>query len=171
MKSGSRITCSTDSKLKRWPNSASIVELSPEIRTYYEEAPEAERLAQGPARLEFERTKQMLAERLPRAPAVVLDIGGGPGPYALWLAQLGYDVHLIDPVACLVSQAQQQSDEAVRHIASCNVGDARDLKSASNSADAVLELGPLYHLIHRVDRLQALKEAFRVLKPGGTLFV
>jgi len=147
------------------------VELSPEIRAYYEEAPEAERLGTGPFQLEFERTKEILAERLPGSPAVVLDVGGGPGTYALWLAQLGYEVHLIDPVARLVTQAQQRSDEAVRHIASCSVGDARELKSDGSSVDAILELGPLYHLIHHKDRLQALKESFRVLKPGGNVFV
>jgi hypothetical protein len=32
-----------------------------------------------------------------------------------------------------------------------------------------LFLGPLYHLTHREDRLQALREAYRVLKLGGTL--
>ena len=50
-------------------------------------------------------------------------------------------------------------------------GDARDLAFSSASADVVLLLGPLYHLVDREDRLQALREARRVLKKQGVLFV
>jgi len=121
--------------------------------------------------LEFERTKELLAERLPKPSATVLDVGGGPGIYALWLADLGYKVHLVDPVYRLVAQAQRRSDEANRHIESCSVGDARELKWNDGSVDVILELGPLYHLIHHEDRLRALNESFRVLKPGGKVFV
>ena len=35
--------------------------------------------------------------------------------------------------------------------------------------DAVLLLGPLYHLVEADDRAQALAEAFRVLRPGGVV--
>src|SRR5215468_2350307 len=139
------------------------MEFSPEIRRFYEEAPEVDRLRMGPSQLEFERTKRLLGARLPKTPATVLDVGGGPGTYALWLAELGYEVHLVDPVPHLVAQAQQRNTGAARPIASCSVGDARDLKWDDSSVDAVLELGPLYHLIHENDRLQALRESFRVL--------
>ena len=147
------------------------MELNPEIRNYYEEAPEADRLPTGPFQLEFERTKELITERLPKPPATVIDVGGGPGTHALWLAELGYEVHLIDPVPYLVAQAQRRSDEVRRRIASCSIGDARELKWNDHSIDAVLELGPLYHLIHQEDRLQALRESLRVLRPGGNVFV
>src|SRR3989442_574737 len=142
-----------------------------EIRRYYETTPEAERLSTGPFQLEFERTKELLGERLPKPPAIILDIGGGPGTYALWLADQGYEVHLIDPVERLVTQAQQRSDVVSHGIASCRVGDARALTWSDASVEVVLELGPLYHLIQREDRLQALKEALRVLKTGGKVFI
>ena len=132
------------------------MEFSPEIRAYYEHAPEHERLRTGPFQLEFERTKELLRERLPEPPAIILDVGGGPGAYALWLAELGYEVHLIDPVASLVAHAQACSQMAARGIKSCSIGDARALEWKSNSVDAVLELGPLYHLVQRADRLEAL---------------
>jgi ubiquinone/menaquinone biosynthesis C-methylase UbiE len=147
------------------------MELRPEIRNYYEQAPEAERLQTGPFQLEFERTKELIGARLPKPPAAVLDVGGGPGTYALWLAELGYEVHLIDPVSHLVSQAGRRSDAAARRIASCSLGDARALKWDDESVDVILELGPLYHLIHPEERAGALKEALRVLRPGGNVFV
>lgn len=142
-----------------------------EIREYYEQAPEAERLQTGASQLEFERTRELVAARLPPHPATILDVGGGTGPYALWLAELGHEVHLIDPVPKLVANALRQSERASRPIRTCTVGDARQLEWADASVDVVLELGPLYHLVRREERQQALLESFRVLKPGGTVFV
>jgi SAM-dependent methyltransferase len=146
------------------------MEFRPEIRTYYELAPEHERLGTGPSQLEFERTKELLRSRLPKPPATVLDVGGGPGVYGFWLAELGYDVHLIDPVANLVAHAQALNETAAHSLQSCRIGDARSLDWKSDSVEAILELGPLYHLIEREERLQALREASRVLIPGGCLF-
>jgi len=146
------------------------MELSSEIRAYYENAPECERLRMGPSQLEFDRTKELVRDRLPEPPATILDVGGGPGPYALWLAELGYEVHLIDPVGSLIEHAQTLSRKAARPVTTCSIGDARSLKWKSNSVDVVLELGPLYHLVEQADRLQALKEAFRVLRPDGQVF-
>jgi len=98
-------------------------------------------------------------------------VGGGPGTYALWLAGLGYDAHLIDPVDHLVSQARERSAHAPRPIATCSVGDARNLRWSDSSVDVVIELEPLYHLINVEDRLLALRECFRVLRPGGLVAV
>jgi len=50
------------------------------------------------------------------------------------------------------------------------VGDARALDLPDASADAVLLLGPLYHLVDRADRAAAIREAARILRPGGPLF-
>jgi ubiquinone/menaquinone biosynthesis C-methylase UbiE len=101
---------------------------------------------------------------------VVLDVGGAAGAYALWLAARGYEVHLIDPVALHVEQAVRASAASEQALASASVGDARALAREDASADAVLLLGPLYHLIEREDRLRALREARRVLRPKGFLF-
>jgi ubiquinone/menaquinone biosynthesis C-methylase UbiE len=76
----------------------------------------------------------------------------------------------VDPVAKLVAHAQSLLGADGRKIASCRVGDARTLDHRDQSADAVLLLGPLYHLIDAEDRQQALREAYRVLAPGGLLF-
>jgi ubiquinone/menaquinone biosynthesis C-methylase UbiE len=145
-------------------------ELSPEILAYYQEAAEHERLHVGASRLEFVRTKEIILRWVRRSAAVVFDVGGGPGPYAAWLAELGHEVHLVDPVPKLVEQARSLQSESGRRISSCTVGDARALDRRDRSADVVLLLGPLYHLVEADDRQRALREAYRVLVPGGLLF-
>jgi ubiquinone/menaquinone biosynthesis C-methylase UbiE len=102
--------------------------------------------------------------------SVILDVGGGPGAYSAWLADLGHEVHLVDPVPGLVMHAKSLRSASGRDIASCSVGDARSLDRRDQSVDTVLLLGPLYHLIDAGDRRRALQEAFRVLAPGGLLF-
>lgn len=144
--------------------------LAAAIGAYYDAAPEEQRLATGPGQLERARTQELVERFLPPAPRVVLDVGGGPGVYARWLAERGYEVHLIDPVARMVAQAGAQAAGPRAAIASCSVGDARSLDRPDGSADAVLLLGPLYHLQDAGERDAALREAFRVLKPGGALF-
>ncbi len=130
--------------------------------SYYEAGRELGRLA-GPSWLELARTQELLMRVLPEAPARVLDIGGGPGIYAAWLAGLGYDVHVIDPVALHVEEAVKDG----RFTAA--IGDARALAEADDSFDVVLLLGPLYHLTERADRVAALREARRVLQTEGLL--
>jgi ubiquinone/menaquinone biosynthesis C-methylase UbiE len=140
-----------------------------EMAAYYERGDEQARL-QGKARLELVRTRELLARYMPEPPAVVLDVGGAAGVYALALAREGYEVHLLDPMALHVEQARAAS--AARRdapVASAEVGDARELPFADASADVVLMLGPLYHLTEAADRARALQEAHRVLRPGGLL--
>jgi ubiquinone/menaquinone biosynthesis C-methylase UbiE len=145
-------------------------EVSSEILAYYRQANESLRLQSGPSQLEFARTKEVIGQWLGSSPLVVLDVGGGPGAYAEWLADLGHEVHLVDPVPQLVAHAQSLGSAHGRGIASCKVGDARSLNRSDQSADAVLLLGPLYHLVDADDRQRALREAYRVLLPGGLLF-
>lgn len=135
---------------------------------YYESGLEAQRLSTGKGRLEKIRTQELLTRYLPSPPAIVLDVGGGPGAYACWLAARGYEVHLVDPVPLHVEQALLASrDQAAPPLASASVGDARHLDRADASTDAVLLLGPLYHLTERQDRVAALVEARRVVRRGG----
>ncbi len=142
--------------------------LPKEILDHYLEAHESMRLARV-HNLERLRTQAILARHLPAPPAVILDVGGASGVYAFPLAAQGYEVHLIDPVELHLEQARACSAESGVSLASIAAGDARRLKEASQFADAVLLLGPLYHLTEAADRQQALREAHRVLKPGGVL--
>ena len=140
-----------------------------EIVAYYERFSEESRLQSGVFRLEFERTKEIVRRLLPMPPARLIDVGGAAGAYSAWLADQGHDVHLVDMSARLVEEARQRNATLPRRIASLSVADARSLPQPDGSAAAVLELGPLYHLIERADRLVALGEAFRVLMPSGLL--
>jgi SAM-dependent methyltransferase len=145
------------------------VVLSPEVRAYYERGEEDTRLSAGHGRLEWARTWELLERHLPPAPAVVVDVGGGPGAYAVPLALAGYSVHLVDAMPLHVEQARRAALAACAPVASAVVGDARSLAAADGCADAVLLLGPLYHLLEESERAAALAEARRVLRPGGVL--
>lgn len=98
----------------------------------------------------------------------ILDVGGGPGTHAEHLAGLGYDVTLVDPIARHIDQAAAQSRSARRPF-EVRPGVAGDLPIDGQSIDAVLLMGPLYHLVESADRQAALAEARRVLRPGGRL--
>jgi SAM-dependent methyltransferase len=136
-------------------------ELAPEIDRFYSHViDESVRLSMSAdGRLELLRTQEILRRFLPAAPARVLDVGGGTGVHARWLVADGYHVDLIDPVVRHV--------ELAGTVCAASVGDARALKAADASYDVVQLLGPLYHLPDQTDRYQALREAHRVLRPGG----
>lgn len=137
----------------------------PEIVAYYERGGELARLRNGRGRLEFVRTQEVLRRLLPPAPAEVLDVGGGTGVHAAWLAEDGYRVTVVDPIPMHVEEAATLPGVAAR------LGDARALPVPDAAADVVLSLGPLYHLPEEADRVLALREARRVVRPGGLLAV
>ncbi|MFB7252437.1 class I SAM-dependent methyltransferase [Microbacterium sp. NPDC056234] len=139
-------------------------EIDERVRVYYgglfdEDARLTTRSAQGP--LEHRRTQELIAEHI--STGRVLDIGGGTGIHARTLRERGFEVVLIDPVPEHVTAAAASGVEAL-------LGDARSLPFADGSFDAVLLLGPLYHLASREERLQALREAKRVTRAGGFVF-
>jgi SAM-dependent methyltransferase len=138
------------------------------MHAYYTLGGEQDHLSEGDGVVEFERTREILLRHLPDPPAVVADIGGGPGRYALWLAGRGHRVEHRDLVPLHVDQLRAAAGLPQVRTA---VGDARELDLADASVDAGLLLGPLYHLRRRRDRVRTLIEAGRVVRPGGPVFV
>ena len=138
------------------------------ILRHYETIQEEDRISIGFGQLALARVKEKLGRHLPPPPASILDIGGATGIHAGWLAEMGYEVQIIDI--------------APRHVAKANAelgslgvvaqrGDAGSLSAPENGCDAVLLFGPLYHLAESRDRLGALNEACRVVRPGGVVAV
>ncbi|MER5636792.1 class I SAM-dependent methyltransferase [Kitasatospora sp. NPDC002227] len=135
--------------------------IDPALLAYYDLGREQSRLHHGHDRLEYWRTQDVLRRLLGPAPLRVLDVGGGAGAHAEWLAADGHRVDLLDPVPLHVAQAAELPGVTAR------LGDARALDVPDAAYDAVLLLGPLYHLPDRADRIRALAEARRAVRPGG----
>lgn len=86
------------------------------------------------------------------------------------MAEAGYTVVHRDLVLSHIEELRKAA--AARGLAvDADIGDARDLNIPDDSADGVLQLGPLYHLTKRADRLRALREVGRILRPEGIGFI
>ena len=137
---------------------------------YYNKGLEDNRLEHESNRLEKIRTLDLLQRYLPKSPAVILDIGGATGVYSFILSDFGYEVHLLDIIPLHITQAKEKNSLAKNKLKNIILGDARQLEFPDHFADGILLFGPLYHLVKKKDREKALKEAFRLLKPGGIIF-
>ena len=135
-----------------------------EVYEFYNGGAEIGRLERGLGVVEFWRSKEIISRYL-NGKLKIYDVGGGIGMYADWLASKGHKVTLIE----LAPTAVEYAKEHMTTPYEAEVGDARKLDKPDNSADMVLLMGPLYHLMNKEDRLLALSEAHRVLKPGGIL--
>lgn len=149
------------------PDAAAPDDLA-DVRQHYQSIQEEDRLATGLDQLELVRTRQILRRHLPAEPAAILDVGGGTGVHAAWLAEAGHSVHVVDLAPRHVELVNRTL--GARGVTAV-VGDARRLDAPNSSYDIVLLFGPLYHLLDRADRLEALVEARRVVRPGGMVAV
>ena len=132
---------------------------------------ERDRLRTGIGLIEFERTKEILLEKLPKPPAVIYDIGGAYGEYSWWLASLGYEVYLFDlSETNIAMSAELATDYPGVKLVSATVCDARSIPRLDKSADAVLLMGPLYSITEYEERILAIEECGRLLKDDGILF-
>lgn len=121
--------------------------------------------------IEFERTKELLLENIPKPPAVIYDIGGGYGEYSWWLASLGYEVHLFDlSIKNIEMSAELSKEYPCCSLACAEVGDARSIHRPDHSADVILLMGPLYHITEKSERIACINECKRLLKDSGQLF-
>jgi SAM-dependent methyltransferase len=144
--------------------------VNPDIAAYYALGLESSRLfIDGRPRLEYVRTLELLDRHLPPPPGRIIDVGGGTGVYAVPLAQRGFEVHVVEPIDRHVEQVVETARQLNLRGLTSELGDARDLSRVTEGADAVLLLGPLYHLTESSDRAIALGEARRIVRPGGVV--
>jgi ubiquinone/menaquinone biosynthesis C-methylase UbiE len=122
------------------------------------------------ARIEGAVLRHVLADHLVPASEVV-DVGGGNGRHAFDLAADGHRVRLCDVTAALVDDARERNRTTPHGLDEIVLADARDLPWPDDSADAGLMLGPMYCIPEERDRVAALRELARVVRPGGLLFV
>ncbi|KAI0349776.1 S-adenosyl-L-methionine-dependent methyltransferase [Trametes cingulata] len=155
----------------------------------YNENPNLEDERLRKHRIEYEVTLRTILSRLPpgRTGLKILDIGGGTGPYSFALAALGHSVTLVDISPGLLALARERAASLPPTARPARIleGDATSLSSVlpadeRGTFDAVLLLGPLYHIMSAELREQAIREAWAMVRPpagreeddegGGTLF-
>ncbi len=140
------------------------------IRDYYNADPlkEWERLKTKHPYEKYITTRMM--DRYIKTGDTILDIGGGPGHYSVHYARQGHPVTLVDLSEENVRFAKKKARQYGVKITAMQ-GNALDLsRFPDNAFDDVFLMGPLYHLMNEENRIQAIMEAKRVLKPGGYLF-
>lgn len=133
---------------------------------------EWERLEETPKhRLEFENTTRYLEAVLPESGHVV-DVGGGPGRYAVWIAERGYEVTMLEPSERQREIAREKVAERDLEAVTVRDGDVRDLPIEDDAADATICVGgPLSHVIDDDERATAAEELARVTRSGGPVVV
>jgi SAM-dependent methyltransferase len=147
--------------------------MSQSVRDYYNAHAEHEqkRLDLPMGRIEFASTLRLMDKYFPRQ-GRICDIGGGTGRYAIEMLRKGYRVTLFDLseeeirlAGILLSRHDLTAEQLI-------VGDARDMSLlASDTFDAALLLGPLYHVVQANERAQVLQELKRILKPQGVAII
>lgn len=138
------------------------------IEMFYNKASEETRLEKGMGLFEFERIKSLIEKYLSTSSSKIIDVGGGTGKYAEWLAKKGHEVYLVEPVAKHLQLAENRAKK-LKNKFSVHLGESRKLDFPNNYADLILLHGPLYHLQRKEDRESTIIEARRVLKNGGII--
>jgi len=142
-----------------------------DIQSYYDKAADRETTRLEKHQLERDITWRYLDKYLPPE-GNILEIGAATGAYTLELARRGFAVTAVDLSSNLIELCKKRvSEEGLEEKVTFIVADVRDINELGDTVfDAVLLMGPLYHLVFEGDRKTAVKEAFKRLKPGGIIF-
>lgn len=133
---------------------------------YYNKFNEDKRLTRRRGEVEFITSMKYIHEYLKKGDKII-DIGAGTGKYSVELEKLGYDVTAVELVKHNIKQIEKKSKN-IKTI----LGNAKDLKQIKdNTYNLTLLFGPMYHLISKEEKLQALKEAKRITKKNGIIMV
>lgn len=138
------------------------------LNSIYSNCDEDARLSKSRhGQLEYLTTMRYIHQWIP-AGSKILEVGAGTGRYSIALAKEGYDVTAVELLPHNLEILRRNAAGLVNLVSL--QGDATDLSAfASNCFDAVLLLGPMYHLYEKTEQHKALDEAIRVAKPGGVI--
>jgi S-adenosylmethionine-dependent methyltransferase len=143
------------------------------VRDFYNRHAEAEqnRLNSPMGRIEFISTLRLMDKYFPTQ-GHICDIGGATGRYTIEFLRKGYRVTLFDLsdeeirlASILLGKYELRAEQLI-------VGDARDMSMlATNTFDAALLLGPMYHIVDPEERAKVLQELKRILTPHGVAII
>lgn len=143
------------------------------VREYYDQSAEREwqRLSKAYTRVEYASTLYLIDKYFPKQ-GEVLDIGAGPGRYSLALLERGYQTSLLDLSQNELDIAKQKITDAGYMAKAYYCQSAVELDEFKDeSFDALLIMGPLYHLHKEEERQKVLTQARRMLREGGIAIV
>ena len=144
--------------------------MSTELEKYYNKFCEEKRLTRRHGYVEYVTSMKYIHEYLPKGEKEeikILDVGAGTGRYSVQLAEEGYDVTAVELVKYNLGILKSKKSSVKAYQ-----GNALNLsRFAEDQFDLVLVFGPMYHLYTMEDKVQALKEAKRVVKPEGVILV
>lgn len=133
---------------------------------YYNKFNEDKRLTRRRGEVEFITSLKYIKEYL-NPNDKIIDIGAGTGRYSIELEKLGYDVTAVELVKHNIKQIEQKSN-TIKTI----LGNAINLKKIKdNTYDLTLLFGPMYHLITKEEKIQAINEAKRITKKDGIIMI
>lgn len=136
---------------------------------FYNACDEDSRFASKAGSVEFLTTMRYIQKYIKRGDRV-LEIGAATGRYSHALARQGYTVDAVELVPQNIDVFKKNT--LPNEDITITQGNALDLSAIpDNKYDITLLLGPLYHLYNVDDKRQALREAIRVTKPNGIIFV
>ena len=141
-----------------------------DIRDLYNASWDAEENRLKRHQLEADLTWRYLDLYLPPR-GRLLEVGFGMGAYTFPLAERGYRITAVDLADEYVTRCKTKAEErGLSDQIDFRTGDARTMEGIpSGTFDAVLLMGPLYHLLLETDRTAALASAYTCLKPGGVM--
>lgn len=140
------------------------------IKSHYDSDPLMEWERTDERTIEYIITTRMF-ERYIKPGEKVLDIGGGPGRYSVWLASKGCDVTLFDLSDKNVEFANGKAKELGLKIKTICGNALNENLYPDEEFDHILVMGPMYHLFRDEDRRKVIDNALKHLKPKGKIYI